>query len=39
MKNGYVTLEGAKNIYGVIVNPDTFAVEGLTGERDALGHE
>ncbi|WP_251492532.1 hydantoinase B/oxoprolinase family protein [Otoolea muris] len=39
VKNGYVTLEGAKNIYGVIVNPDTFAVEGLTGERDALGHE
>jgi N-methylhydantoinase B len=32
-KNEYITLEQAKNDYGVIVNPTTFVVEGLTEDR------
>lgn len=33
VKNEYVTLEGAEKIYGVIVDPETFAVAGITAER------
>jgi N-methylhydantoinase B len=33
VKNGVITLEQARDLYGVIVHPVTFAVEGLTPER------
>lgn len=32
-KNGYISVEQAKDIYGVILNPKTFEVEGLTSAR------
>ncbi|BAD77178.1 N-methylhydantoinase B (ATP-hydrolyzing) [Geobacillus kaustophilus HTA426] len=32
-KNGYISIEQAKDIYGVILNPETFEVEGLTPAR------
>lgn len=33
-KNGYITIEQAKEIYGVLLNPETFEVEGFTSARD-----
>ena len=36
VKNEYVTLEGAEQIYGVVVDPETFAVLGITEERKAF---
>jgi N-methylhydantoinase B len=33
VKNGFITVEQARDLYGVIVHPVTFAVEGLTPER------
>ncbi|UFJ42398.1 hydantoinase B/oxoprolinase family protein [Brevibacillus humidisoli] len=36
VKNGYVTLEQAKQVYGVVVNPETWEVEGVTPERQAI---
>lgn len=35
VKNEYITVEQAKEDYGVIVNPTTFEVEGFTKERQA----
>jgi len=34
LKNGYITLEMAKKDYGVIVDPDTFEVTGVTRGPD-----
>ena len=34
LKNGYITLEMAEKGYGVIVDPDTFEVTGVTRGRD-----
>jgi N-methylhydantoinase B len=34
VKNEYVSLKAAKEIYGVIVDPETFQVVGTTPERD-----
>lgn len=33
VKNEFITLEQARNDYGVIINPETLAVEGFTEER------
>jgi N-methylhydantoinase B len=33
VKNEYITVDDAKNIYGVLVDPETFEVTGLTDER------
>ena len=33
VKSGYVTLEMAKEDYGVILDPDTQEVRGMTEER------
>ena len=35
VKNEYITLEQAKADYGVIVDPESFDVVGLTPEREA----
>lgn len=35
VKDEYITVEQAKEDYGVIVNPETFEVEGVTEERKA----
>lgn len=35
VKNGYITVEQARDLYGVRVNPETFAVEGVTPQRAA----
>ncbi len=32
-KNEYITVEQARTDYGVVLDPDTFAVLGLTEER------
>ena len=37
VKNEIITVDQARDIYGVIVNPETFAVEGLTQERQQKG--
>jgi N-methylhydantoinase B len=37
VRNGFVTLEAAAETYGVLVDPQTFAVEGLTDRRTAHG--
>ncbi|TCT20477.1 N-methylhydantoinase B [Melghiribacillus thermohalophilus] len=37
VKNEYFTVEQAKELFGVIVNPDTFEVEGVTSERNNGG--
>jgi len=34
VKNEYITVEQAKEDYGVIVDPETFQVKGLTSARD-----
>lgn len=34
-KNGFISVEQAKEIYGVILNTNTFEVEGVTLERQA----
>lgn len=33
VKNEFITVEQAREDYGVIINPETFAVEGFTEER------
>ncbi|ASN05259.1 hydantoinase B/oxoprolinase family protein [Virgibacillus necropolis] len=33
VKNGYVTVEQAKRVFGVIVNTETFKVDGLVGRE------
>ncbi len=33
VKNGYISIKQAKEIYGVIINPDVFKVEGFTEIR------
>lgn len=33
VKNGYITLEQAEEVFGVLVNPQTFEVESLTQAR------
>jgi N-methylhydantoinase B len=35
VRNGFVTLDAARETYGVIVDPETFAVSGLSGRRGA----
>jgi N-methylhydantoinase B len=37
VRNGFVTLESAADTYGVLVDPQTFAVPRLTGSRAADG--
>jgi len=37
VKNGYISLQQALKDYGVIVNAETFTVEGLTPEREKRG--
>jgi N-methylhydantoinase B len=37
VKNGYLSIQQAKDDYGVIVNADTFVVDGLTNERKQRG--
>jgi len=32
--NGYLSVERAKEVYGVIINPKTFEIEGTTRRRD-----
>lgn len=36
VKNEYITIEDAKNIYGVILEQDTLKVTGITKEREQL---
>lgn len=36
VKNGYVTLQGAQDIYGVFINPDTFSVIGISDARKEI---
>ncbi len=38
VKNEYITVEQAKNDYGVIVDPETFEVVGFTEERQRRGN-
>jgi len=33
VKDGYITVEMAKRDYGVLIDPDTFEVTGVTKER------
>jgi N-methylhydantoinase B len=33
VKNGYITMEMAEREYGVIMDPDTLEVSGVTKER------
>jgi len=33
VKNGYISLEQAKEIFGVVVNPETFEIVDFTPER------
>lgn len=35
-KNGYITIDQAKDLYGVLLDPDTYEVVGTTAERDNL---
>jgi N-methylhydantoinase B len=35
LKNGYITLEQAEKLYGVVLNPETLEVEKLVGGRKA----
>ncbi|WP_035297192.1 hydantoinase B/oxoprolinase family protein [Brevibacillus thermoruber] len=32
-KNGYISVEQARDIYGIVLNPHTFEVEGVTSQR------
>ncbi len=34
VKNGLITVEQAKNIYGVIIDPETFTVANITDDRE-----
>ena len=36
VKNGYVTLQGAQDIYGVFINPDTYSVIGISDARKEI---
>ena len=33
VKNGYITTEQAETVYGVLVDPESFLVRGLTERR------
>lgn len=35
-KNGYISLHQAKDVYGVILDPSTYAVAGTTPDRNSL---
>lgn len=35
-KNGYISIDQAKDLYGVLLDPDTYEVVGTTAERDNL---
>lgn len=35
-KNGYISIDQAKDVYGVLLDPDTYEVVGTTAERDNL---
>jgi N-methylhydantoinase B len=34
-KNGYISIEQAKELYGVMLHPDTFEVQGFTTDRQS----
>ncbi|WP_031514778.1 hydantoinase B/oxoprolinase family protein [Desulfofalx alkaliphila] len=34
LKNGFITVEQARDDYGVIINPETFEIEGYTAARN-----
>ncbi len=37
--NGVVSIESAKEDYGLIIDPETKEMAGLTGERKAFGEK
>ncbi|UYZ15253.1 hydantoinase B/oxoprolinase family protein [Brevibacillus sp. WF146] len=38
-KNGYISVEQARDIYGIVLNPHTFEVEGVTPQRQTAKSE